>query len=136
MLNRLIARQVPSVSEARDSVVVNNVKYSWPLYPATGPLVIPAEDATFDYDVMGNLTVADNQNARIRRAFDDAGRLIADTLLTSTVDTTRADRFEKHVYGLRSEYDGNGRRTRFWVPSGVPRRTPTCRSRRSGAGVL
>ncbi len=68
---------------------------------------------SFAYDAVGNLTRADNSAARIRRGYDLAGRLVADTLWVAQFDTTTQapNGFisPRHLYVYRYGYDLDGR---------------------------
>jgi RHS repeat-associated protein len=71
----------------------------------------------FSYDPMGNLTAADNPNAQVRRSYFSNGLLRTDSLRISTADTTVANRWAAHVYGLAYDYDLDGRRKTLTYPS-------------------
>jgi len=68
--------------------------------------------SSFDYDLSGNLIRADNPSARIRRGYDAAGRLVADTQWIAQFDTTtRAPNgfTSGLLYALHYGYDRNDR---------------------------
>jgi RHS repeat-associated protein len=119
-LNRLLDRQQPAVNykprheglPSLKSVLDSNPDY--PHYPsagaaASGGYTIPADLATFSYDSAGNLTRADNQDARILRSYDPDGRLRGDTLIIRTWQDMRDSTWTRHVYELIHSYDLNGR---------------------------
>lgn len=106
-LGRLLNRNVPA-EVLPERIFVGR---SFPFY--SDGLTIPSETVRYTYDVLGNMTSARNRDARIRRAYYPNGALKTDTLVTLT--WTRTDS-TKHVYGLRYEYDLNGRRKTLWHP--------------------
>jgi RHS repeat-associated core domain len=73
-------------------------------FQTSGGYTVAGDVATFDYDNAGNMTVADNADARVRRAYYANGQLQYDSLYTKTIlrDTV-------HKYGLEYLYDRNGR---------------------------
>ena len=116
-LNRLFQRVVPAAPyQSRDQGIstINLQPGPQPDYPRywldseTQTYTIPAEVQTFAYDTAGNMTVADNNDARVRRSYYPNGQLKTDTLMIRTY--TGAD-FAKHRYGILHRYDRNGRRT-------------------------
>lgn len=72
---------------------------------------IPTDTLDFEYDELGNLTVADNGSAEIDRTYGLAGQLESETLkilgFEGSVDRTFVTRYE---------YDGNGRRIKMFRP--------------------
>jgi RHS repeat-associated protein len=86
-----------------------------PSYPRYGKiasrgdsLFVPGDSAAFAYDLLGNMTRADNRDARVRRTYYRNGQLKLDSLYTRTVTDTF---FARHAYGLEHTYDRAGRRT-------------------------
>jgi RHS repeat-associated protein len=75
---------------------------------------IPADVQTFGYDALGNLTVADNADAQIRRSYYTNGQLKTDSL---RIRTTDGNNFSSHAYGLKYHYDLDGRRTQLDHPA-------------------
>jgi RHS repeat-associated protein len=69
-----------------------------------GGYTIAADVATFDYDSVGNMIVADNADAHVRRVYYPNGQLHFDTLFIR-----RMKRDGDHTYGLEYLYDRNGR---------------------------
>jgi RHS repeat-associated protein len=116
-LNRLTQRVVPAAPYASRDQGISTLNLQpetppdyprYPLDPETGTLTIPAEVQTFAYDTAGNMTVADNNDARVRRSYYPNGQLKTDTLMIRTYAGTD---FTKHRYGILHRYDRNGRRT-------------------------
>jgi RHS repeat-associated protein len=87
-----------------------------PLYPnlAGDSVETPADTSVFGYDVAGNQMQADNRYAQVRRSFFPNGLLQRDTLRVRDY----LDGAYGHVYALRYGYDGDGRRTRLFLPGG------------------
>lgn len=109
-LNRLVRRETPAVTYADTT----SNGWTFPRFPTCGTdYCIPAAVATFTYDEAGNLRTADNPDARVSRTYYRGGALKADTLRIRTVS---GNDFSQHVYGLRFEYDRNGRRTSLRHP--------------------
>jgi len=76
-----------------------------------------AHSATYTYaPTTGLLETANNSAARVKRSYYPGGALETDSLWIATADTVTPD-FTKHVYGLRSTYDLEGRRTVLQHPS-------------------
>lgn len=112
-LNRLTQRVVPPVDYAQttcaDHTMFASCDYVFPVHPNNGTgLRIPADTAWFTYDVLGNLLTADNRSARITRSYYANGRLATDTV---TLNGAK--------YGLRHEYDRNGRRATLHHPANL-----------------
>ncbi|MDP9348066.1 MAG: hypothetical protein M3P24_02840, partial [Gemmatimonadota bacterium] len=133
-LNRLTRRIVPEVTYGVRTDTVRGMAWHFPLYrqDAEGGfsvenngsygLTLPADTVVLAYDTVGNLLRADNREARVRRSYYPNGALRTDTLRIRTytgTDTTR------HAYGLRLEYDRNGRRTLLEHPENLAPRDPT-----------
>jgi RHS repeat-associated protein len=89
---------------------------SVPLYPnlAGDSVEVPADTSVFGYDVAGNPVQADNRYAQVHRSFFPNGLLQRDTLRMRDY----LDGAYGHVYALRYGYDGDGRRTRLFLPGG------------------
>jgi RHS repeat-associated protein len=136
-LNRVTQRVVPQVTTGTSTcnypVFGVGCQYSFPIIE--GPtLCIAADTMRFQYDAAGNLTRADNNWARIRRAYAPNGLLTHDTLRVRTYETeapnpcgggdkraagegpTSSD-WSVHVYALGYEYDLAGRRTKLHHPN-------------------
>jgi RHS repeat-associated protein len=109
---------VPSYVGPRDTVTGAGGPYTFPWTPTTGTFTVPGENASFAYDVLGNVTQANNAFARITRTYDAAGRLTTEVLNTSTWDTTHSQRWGKHTAASRYAYDLNSRRTVLFRPTG------------------
>ena len=116
-LNRLIRRDVPAVTyKSRDQGLstlglAGETPPDYPRYPLDpegSPLTIPADVQIFAFDSAGNMTIADNNDARVHRSFYPNGQLRTDTLIIRTYLLTD---FTKHRYGILHRYDRNGRRT-------------------------
>ncbi len=82
--------------------------------PCAGYL-LAAELERFEYDALGNMTLAVNGNARVARSYYPGGALRTDSLHLRTVEGDTAG--TPHRYGQRFEYDLDGRRTRAWHPT-------------------
>lgn len=106
-LGRLLERRTPPDTQPERSFGGR----SFPFY--TNGLILPADTVRFTYDALGNMRTARNRDARIRRDYYPNGALKTDTLVT--LSWNRADS-TAHVYGLRYEYDLNGRRKTLWHP--------------------
>jgi RHS repeat-associated protein len=127
-LSRLKRRIVRGVSYAVRTENVENEVWHLPRYrddgtgklevwnDGTSGLTIPADTAIFTYDEVGNLRKATNRDAEVSRGYYPNGALRADTLKIRTY--AGAD-FSSHVYGLRFEYDLNGRRTLLEHPGNI-----------------
>ena len=98
--------------------------FSFPL-STTGALTIPSDTASFVYDAAGNTVRADNASARIRRSYSPSGLVLTDTLRTRVLryatnsNTTAAQDFASHLYGIRYDYDKAGRRSGLWHPTNL-----------------
>ncbi len=77
---------------------------------------IPADTATFAYDRVGDMTLANNGDAQITRVYNSDGTLAADTL---RIRAWAAADFSLHVYGLTYTYDLDGRRLTFNHPATI-----------------
>lgn len=115
-LNRLRQRITRAyIYPKRDSVGIATVALAggfqrpYPWFPSDSidwTLTIPGDTALFTYDSVGNLTRADNADAKVRRTYYKNGLVQTDTLKIRTwygTDTTR------HVYGVGYRYDLSGR---------------------------
>ena len=117
-LNRPTKRRLPAKRYAaicRQYIPANYPAYKadendcYPRYPTPGQgkdYLIGAEEHTFDYDVMGNLTVADNPHAQIRRVYNASGQLESET---QRIQTLKWDDWTRHEYVLTYRYDLDGR---------------------------
>jgi len=110
-LNRLVSRSLPQVNYP--SRPTNFHIQSPKVISAYSPYTIPAETHTFTYDALGRLLTADNADAKVKRAYLPNGLLDTDSLWIQTVNR---DDWNKHVYGLRSTYDRDGRRLVLAIP--------------------
>jgi hypothetical protein len=125
-LNRLKTRSLPSVTYAkrREGVYTlgprpaANVPYPrLPIAPgltAVPDSTIGSTTEAFDYDAMGNLILANNDDAQVTRAFFSNGLLQSET---QRIRTYGGSDFTAHVYTTNVEYDLNGRRTRLTLPA-------------------
>lgn len=131
-MNRLLQRTIPSVHYAARTQGIATISllndpsgttHPYPWFPNDGSdgLMIAGDVETFAYDAMGNLTQADNADARVRRTYFRDGNVATDTLriydYARTTDTL-------HVYGLRYTYDVNGRLSMLRHPHQLAPRTP------------
>lgn len=92
----------------------------YPRYPSPGSTgyVIPEVTTSFSYDELGRITVADNDDAHVRRGYLPNGLLAAETTYVRTVNPTAdGTDFQKHTYIVGYTYDLNGRRTELRHPS-------------------
>lgn len=136
-LNRMTRRNVPQVQyEARTDGLPGLSRYNgahcndpddplsagfriahkYPFYPNDGACGyrVGASVEQFVYDAMGNLTVADNEDARVRRSYYPNGQLRRDS---SYVQTLARDDWTKHPYGAVHSYDLNGRPMELTLPT-------------------
>jgi len=131
-LNRLTSRALPSLTYPRRSDgVVNlgnftgtpeNRRYPrYPLSPAdTGTIASDLE--TFEYDAMGNLAVANNSDAKVRRTYFP-NSLVASEV--SRIRTYAGTDTTTHTYQIGYSYDLNGRRTQVTHPAQLAAGTTT-----------
>ena len=117
VLNRLTRR----VSPKRLLPVVTETGYgSYPRYPNTGTMfhTIPADTATFIYDVTGQMTRATNIGAIVSRTYYPNGQLATDTQVVRTYSSNPNawGSTTSHRYGLGYVYDRDGRRTELRHP--------------------
>lgn len=110
-LNRLTTRTLPAVNYAARPTHFT-ITTPWPVlnYPA---LTLPGDTQTFTYDSVGRMLRADNSDAKVKRSYYANGMLKTDSLWIQTVGR---DDWSKHIYGLRRNYDFDGRLTRLDVP--------------------
>jgi RHS repeat-associated protein len=137
-LNRLIERKLDAVTYSTRhegiAAILLTPQMENPDYPrygvnAQGKYVIAQDVATFGYDVAGNMTLADNGSARVRRGYYPGGLLRQDSLYIRAVGNcpSGSDPFACHEYILELTYDLNGRRIKLKHPaqlisgSGAPR---------------
>jgi RHS repeat-associated protein len=137
VLNRLTHRNLPQVSYAARNQGIPEETYfeyafgednPYPWYPndgGTGYRILADVDS-FRYDPRGNLTLADNTQAQVRRAYYPNGLLKADTQRIATV---AGGGFNQHEYILSYTYDRNGRRLDVVHPAQL--RAGTVRDRTS-----
>lgn len=111
-LNRLLQRAMPVVNGAgwTTNITLLHTDPNHNVYPG---LSIPAQTDTFTYDVMGRVLTANNLDARVRRSYYPNGLLDTDS---SWIQTLNRDNWTKHVYGLRNQYDRDGRRIAIEIP--------------------
>jgi RHS repeat-associated protein len=81
-------------------------------YPNWGGYTVSGFTATYDYDEAGNMTIADNADARVRRQYYPNGQMRYDSLYTKTLQ-----RDTVHMYGLKYLYDRDGRMTTLNHPA-------------------
>jgi RHS repeat-associated protein len=108
-----------------------------------GGLVIPADTATFRYDLAGRLEVANNRDARITRTYTTSGLLQSER---QRIRPYHGNDFRTHDYTLTYAYDLNGRRTELHHPRRLAvegdghlwrqAQDPTTQYRYSGLGEL
>ena len=132
VLNRLTTRALPQVTYPRRSDgVVNlgnftgtpeNRRYPrYPLSPAdTGTIASDLE--TFEYDELGQLTVANNADAKVRRTYFPNGLVASEV---SRIRTYAGPDTTTHTYQLGYAYDLNGRRTQVTHPPQLATGTTT-----------
>lgn len=83
---------------------------------------IPADDAVFTYDEAGRIRTANNNHAQVSRGYANGGALTGDTLRTAVFDASAhppAQKFAKHLYGVRYRYDLDGRRIALIHPATI-----------------
>jgi len=92
------------------------VERTYPSRPNDGGCGYRIEEdvQTFRYDAMGNVTLADNRDAQIRREYNLDGTLRIESLRIRTMHGTD---FSRHEYGLEFRYDLNGRRIELKYPA-------------------
>lgn len=125
-LNRVTLRVVPQRDYSQNLCagipngplsLPGNCNVVFPYYPNNGSgLRVFADTSTFQYDVTGNLTRADNRYARIRRSYFPVGQIATDTTRFGQYATPQADgsvRVASHTY------DRSGRRLTLTAPSGT-----------------
>jgi RHS repeat-associated protein len=119
-LNRRIGRRLAAKEYPRDT---SSQFAAWtitaPQYSncadGTG-YCIPADTATYGYDHVGNMTIANNGEAQISRVYLQNGDLLVDSLRIRAFNTTD---FTQHVYGLSYTYDLDGRRLTMNHPTNI-----------------
>jgi RHS repeat-associated protein len=100
------------------------IYHPYPTHPNDGACgyIIPADSATFAYDVMGNAIKSDNSDALVHRTYYANGQLKTDSLTIQTLARTGAP----HVYVLTYTYDLDGRRASLAHPASIaPSSSPT-----------
>ncbi len=87
-------------------------------YDALSRVVMRQGNTTgrFTYDAAGNVLTANNEAARITRAYHRNGALKADTTRLSGTHEVSGN-FSLHLYGLGFNYDLSGRRTALKLPA-------------------
>jgi RHS repeat-associated protein len=75
-----------------------------PHFKTSGGYTVSGDTARFSYDEMGNTTIADNADARVRRSYYPNGQLHFDSLYIGTVS-----RDTVHKYIMEYLYDRDGR---------------------------
>lgn len=120
-LNRLTKQRVPAVRYAprheglaaqRADLNTNGENPDYPRFPndAEGGYTIRADSSLFAYDAVGNMTRADNGDAEVRRTYYVSGSLHTDTLRIRTLrPLADGSDWRRHQYGIRYNYDLNGR---------------------------
>ena len=73
-------------------------------FTSCGGYTVAGDVASFDYDEAGNMTVADNSDARVRKDYYANGQLHFETLYTRTLK-----RDAEHTYVIEYLYDRDGR---------------------------
>jgi len=116
-LSRLTRRIAPAVPDP-GVIHTSDTGWSFPLYANNGGSLhnLPADTAVFAYDMMGNVIVANNGDAKVSRGYDATGNLTWETQKIRTyvgADTLR------HAYTLEYRYDLNGRRTKLRHPGSL-----------------
>jgi len=118
-LNRLVMRILPDVPYGRDSVGSalylsrTPLNRGFPYYPNNPQNGYTAwgDTTKFAYDVMGKDTLADNRDARVRRAYYRNGMLRAESLKVRTLaELASGGDFQQHSYGITYRYDLDGGR--------------------------
>lgn len=127
--NRLLTKQVPTVTYgARDMGIPQKYRTTaahctgvvmdrtYPQRPNDGAcgLIVGGYTESFTYDVLGNLTHANNPDAQVRRTYYSGGALATDSL---RIRPATGPDMSVHAYGLAYQYDRNGRRTQLTHPS-------------------
>jgi YD repeat-containing protein len=118
-LNRRTKRIVPQMDYAQSFCTQHQLGLltdggqcllEFPLYPNNGTgYRVAADTLTFVYDIAGNMTRADNRDARISRSYYSNGLLETDSIALRDVIGYQTGFSTK--YGIRYRYDRNGRRT-------------------------
>jgi RHS repeat-associated protein len=119
-LNRLAQRILPAEQYPRDTAAAFVDRgWNFPWYPTCSDgtsYCITTDTSTFAFDRVGNMTVANNSDARITRSYNPDGTLATDTLRVRTVTGSN---FSTHVYSLGYQYDLDDRRITFTHPTTV-----------------
>ena len=78
LMNRLVLRVTPAAPYAAEGCSGHGlfINCGW-AFPA---ITLPPDSATFEYDALGNLTVANNRDARVQRSYYPGGTLWTDSL--------------------------------------------------------
>jgi RHS repeat-associated protein len=112
VLNRILQRALPAVTGATWATNIT-LLHNDPDHGTYYGLSIPAQTDTFTYDAMGRILTATNLDARVKRSYYPNGLLDTDS---SWIQTLNRDDWTKHVYGLRNQYDRDGRRVAIEIP--------------------
>jgi RHS repeat-associated protein len=126
--NQLISRSVPSRAYAQqhcqglaagsitDPVNANLCFAVFPAYPndASNGYTIPAEQANFTYDTLGNVLTANNGDAKVSRQYYPNGALKKDSVSHRAVLSAGYD----YSFANNYDYDSDGRRKTLRLPSG------------------
>jgi RHS repeat-associated protein len=131
--NRLRTRGAPAVSYALSRAgipsadysirgAITQLKHAYPMHPndGAGGYTVPAVAETLGYDSVGNLVVADNGDARVRRVYNLDGTLQSETQSIRTQDGDPNDPASfTHTYPLVYRYDLNGQRVELTHPGSL-----------------
>jgi RHS repeat-associated protein len=126
--NRLMTRSVPSRAYPQqhcqglaaglitDPVNANQCFAVFPAYPndASNGYTIPAEQADFTYDTLGNVLTANNGDAKVSRQYFPNGALKKDSVSHRAVIGSGYD----YSFALNYDYDLDGNRKTLKLPSG------------------
>lgn len=107
-LNRLSTRRVPPVTYDLPATWIYLPEANTQPYSYTWTV----DNQTFQYSPDGQVRVATNKDATVRRSFHASGALMTDTL-----DIKKWDRLSSYSYGTAYTYDRHGRRSTLAAPS-------------------
>ncbi|MGH7676523.1 MAG: RHS repeat-associated core domain-containing protein [Gemmatimonadales bacterium] len=127
-LSRQVWRVLPAVSygqrvEGIAALTPNpfpDINTPYPRHPndGAGGYLVPRDSAAFAYDAIGNVTQADNGDARVRRTYYPNGSLATETQILRTVAPINAGgSWDLHTYRLTYRYDLDGRRVALKYPA-------------------
>jgi len=118
VLNRLVSRVVPEIVYPRQRCQGfstgpisggSSCLMVFPYYPnSDSSLRVPADTSRFAYDSFGNMTLASNRYARVRRTYFPAGAIKTDTTAIGVYSNPLID---GDTRGQQYTYDLSGRRT-------------------------